>query len=100
MIFLRGGKGNGAEANRLLEENVTVGFIRRFFKSDLLGFGYNVGEPTGPVTVNQQVSELFYRLQLSQGIALTPSVQLLIDPANNPSEDRIWVAGIRARITL
>ena len=100
MIFLRGGKGDGAEANRLLEKNMTAGFIMRFYKSDLLGFGYNIGEPTGLVTTNQQVSELFYRWQLSQGIAITPSVQLLIDPANNPFEDRIWVAGIRARLTL
>ena len=100
MVFLRGGKGDGADANRLLEKDITLGFIRRFFKSDLLGFGYNVGEPTGLVTINQQVSELFYRLQLSQGIAITPSIQLLIDPANNPSEDRIWVAGVRARLTL
>lgn len=100
MVFLRGGKGSGAEANRLLEKNATVGIIARFHKSDLLGLAYNVGKPTGQVTTNQQVSELFYRLQFSQGIALTPSVQLLIDPANNPNEDQIWVAGIRARITL
>ena len=100
MAFLRGGKGDGAEANRLLEENITVGLIARFHKSDLLGLGYNVGEPTGPVTTNQQVAELFYRLQFSQGIAITPSVQLLVDPANNPNEDQVWVTGIRARITL
>jgi len=100
MGFIRGGKGKGAEANRLLEENVTVGIISRFDKSDLLGFAYNVGEPIGPVTTNQQVSELFYRIQFSQGIAITPSVQLLINPANNPNEDQIWVAGIRVRITL
>lgn len=100
MAFLRGGKGDGAEGNRLLEKNATIGFIARLYKSDLLGLGYNVGEPTGPVTTNQQVTELFYRFQFSQGIALTPSIQLLIDPANNPGEDKIWVAGIRARITL
>lgn len=100
MTFLRGGKGSGAEENRLLEKNVTIGLIARFYKSDLLGVGYNIGEPTGTVTTNQQVTELFYRLQFSQGIALTPSIQLLLDPANNPGEDKIWVAGIRARITL
>jgi porin len=100
MVFVRGGNGSGADANRLLDKNATIGLIERFFKSDLLGFAYNVGEPTGTATKNQQVSELFYRFQFSQGIALTPSVQLLIDPANNPNEDRIWVVGIRARITL
>ena len=100
MAFVRGGKGDGAEANRLLEKNVTVGLIARFFKSDLFGVGFNTGEPTGPVTTNQQVSELFYRVQFSQNLALTPSIQYLKNPANNPNEDSIWVAGIRARLTL
>ncbi len=33
-------------------------------------------------------------------LALTPSVQLLIDPALNPGEDQIWVLGLRARLAL
>ncbi len=52
------------------------------------------------VPASRQVSELFYRLQFSQGIAITPGIRLLIDPANNLFKDKIWVAGIRARIIL
>ena len=36
----------------------------------------------------------------AENLAVTPSFQLLIDPALNPDEDRIWIFGFRARITL
>jgi porin len=44
--------------------------------------------------------ELYYRLQLFQHLAITPDAQLVIDPVLNPDEDRIWVFGLRARLTL
>jgi len=49
---------------------------------------------------SQITGEFFYRLQLSKGIAVTPSVQLLKDPALNPTGDTVWVWGIRFRLTL
>ncbi len=39
--------------------------------------------------------EAFYRLQLTQGFRVTPSVQLLFDPALNPDDDFIAVFGMR-----
>jgi porin len=39
-------------------------------------------------------------LQLTQELAITPDIQLLIDPALNPDEDSIWVVGLRARLAL
>jgi porin len=39
-------------------------------------------------------------LQLTQELAITPDIQLLIDPALNPDEDSIWVFGLRARLAL
>ena len=33
-------------------------------------------------------------------LAITPDVQLLINPALNPDEDQIWVFGLRARLAL
>jgi hypothetical protein len=32
--------------------------------------------------------------------AVTPSVQLIVDPALNPDEDVVVVGGLRARLTL
>jgi porin len=42
--------------------------------------------------------EVYYRLQVTREFAITPDVQLLIDPALNPEEDTIWVFGLRARL--
>lgn len=44
--------------------------------------------------------ELFYRWELTPNLALTPSMQLLVDPAVNPGADRIVLFGLRARIVL
>ncbi len=32
--------------------------------------------------------------------AVTPDLQYLINPANNPDEKSIWVFGVRARVSL
>ncbi|MGB5328114.1 MAG: carbohydrate porin, partial [Gammaproteobacteria bacterium] len=45
-------------------------------------------------------TEVYYRWQVAEEIAITPSVQLLIDPALNPEEDTLWVFGLRARFAF
>jgi porin len=49
---------------------------------------------------DQYIAELFYRLQLTQNLAITPDVLLIIGPALNPDENRIWVFGLWARLAL
>ena len=98
MLFFRAGWSDGAAP--LMNKTVTVGFIHRFHKSDLLGLGFNWGDPSNDALSDQYTTELFYRFQFSQNLALTPSVQLLIDPASNPDEDKIWVFSIRMRLAL
>ena len=49
---------------------------------------------------NQSGLELFYRWELTPKLALTPSMQLLVDPAVNPGEERIVLFGLRARIVF
>ena len=44
--------------------------------------------------------ETFYRLQLSDELALTPDVQLLLEPALNPQESTVVVFGLRLRLAL
>jgi porin len=44
--------------------------------------------------------ELFWRWQLGSQLAVTPDLQLLINPANNPEESSIWVFGVRGRLAL
>jgi porin len=49
---------------------------------------------------DQWTSELFYRFQLVQSFALTPSVQYIINPASSPDESNYWVFSFRARLTF
>ena len=98
MPFVRAGWSDGAAP--LMNKTATVGFIQRIHLRDLLGFGFNWGDPSDDTFRDQYSTELFYRFQFSQNLALTPSVQLLIDPALNLAEDQIWVFGIRARLSL
>ena len=98
MPFIRAGWSDGAAP--MMNKTATVGFIHRFHKSDLASLGFNWGDPSNDALRDQYSTELFYRFQLSQNLAITPSVQLLIDPALNPIEDQIWVFGLRMRLAL
>ena len=98
MPFFRIGWSDGDAP--LMNKTATVGFTHRFHKSDLMGFGFNWGDPSDNALRDQYSTELFYRFQFAQNIALTPSIQLLIDPALNHDENQIWIFGLRMRWTL
>ena len=103
MPFLVAGVSDG-EAT-IMEADVTVGVgigikTAHGASRDVLGFGVNWGRPSSPALQEQYTWELFYRLQLFQHIAFTPSVQLIDDPAANPDLDQVWVGSLRARFTF
>jgi len=54
----------------------------------------------GPDLDDQYATEVYYRWQVAEEIAITPSAQLLIDPALNPDDDTLWVFGLRARLAF
>jgi porin len=103
MPFLRAGYAD--EGGSLMESSVSAGFGYQAVGSrDLLGFAANWGKPNadtwGEGLRDQYTLELFYRLQLAEQLAITPDLQMLINPSNNPDHDSIWVYGIRARLAL
>jgi porin len=99
MGFVRAGWSKGIAP--IYNETYTVGIVRRVRRnSDEVGVAINWGDPPDSSLGSQTTGEFFYRLQLSKGIAITPSVQLLKDSALNPTEDTIWVWGIRFRLIL
>lgn len=99
MPFLRAGYSDGNAS--LLNETVSIGLGRYFSEDgDLLGVAGNWGRPADSTLSDQYTGELFYRVQLAQNLQLTPSVQLLVDPALNPDADQIWIGSVRARFTL
>jgi porin len=99
MVFAKVGWSDGDAP--LMNKSVTLGGLYYFaLRTDLIGLGLNWGEPSDSSLRDQYAGEFFYRFQFAQNFAITPSVQLLVDPALNPDEDQIWILGMRARLTL
>lgn len=103
MPFIRAGYAK--DSGSLMQKSVSVGVgYEPVPGEDQLGFAANWGEPNeasfGPGLNDQYTLELFYRFQLTPQLAITPDVQLLIDPALNPDKSEIWVFGLRARLAL
>jgi porin len=100
MLFAKLGWSEGSAP--FYNESYTVGMIRYLTtRSDKLGLAINWGEPPDDNGLNDQWTlEFFYRLQFSQNLAITPSLQYIIDPALNPNEDSLTIFGLRLRLTL
>ena len=103
MPFLRGGYAQ--DGGSLLQKSVSAGFsYQEVPNGNLLGVGLNWGQPNedgfGTGLDDQYGLEVFYRLQLGQHIALTPDLQIIANPALNPSQDVLAIIGLRARISL
>jgi porin len=103
MPFLRAGwtKDGGS----LLDRSVSAGFgYQAFDGRDQLGVAVNWGRPNkdgfGPGLGDQWTFEVFYRWQILRELAVTPSLQLMLDPALNPDESAIWMFGLRLRYAL
>ncbi|MHC4291457.1 MAG: carbohydrate porin [Planctomycetota bacterium] len=107
MPFVRAGFAE--DGGSLLENSVSAGVGYRpktagTTPGDLLGVAVNWGQPNetvfGPGLDDQYTAEVFYRIQLTKEIAITPDVQLLFNPALNPDEDMITVFGLRTRMAF
>ena len=55
------------------------------------------GKPADGSLRDQFTSELFYRFQLTEFLAVTPDIQLVADPALHPDVDVLGFFGIRLR---
>jgi porin len=107
MPFFRAGYSKDGAS--FLEKSVSAGIAYQpnpigASAGSLLGFGLNWGKPNeavyGQGLSNQNGIELFYRLQVTKQIAITPDIQYLRNPALNPDENSIWVFNLRARFSF
>lgn len=97
--FFRGGISKGGAP--AFNQSVSAGFLYRVGETtDQLGLGINWGNPSNRSLPQQTSSECFYRYQLSQNVAFSPSIQWINNPALNPVDDQLWVYGIRLRATF
>lgn len=103
LVFLRGGWAHAGGG--LYEASVSTGFgYMNEPGGNILGVGVNWGRPNrdtfGVALDDQWTSEIFYRLQLAENLQVTPSFELLANPALNPDKDLIALFGIRTRVTF
>ena len=99
MLFGRAGWSDGAAP--IYNKTATVGLGRLIRQwSDVFGVGLNWGQSPDRSLSDQCSAEVFYRLQLSQNLQLTPSFQYLIDLALNLEHSSIWMASLRLRLNL
>jgi porin len=99
MPFIRAGYAD--EGGSLLELALSAGAGYRTNRGDVLGIAGHWGKPNedtyGTDLQDQYVGEVYFRWKLGDHFEVTPNLQLLIDPALNPGDDRIWIFGLRAK---
>jgi porin len=93
--FFRFGYSDGDAA--LLQTNFSTGIGLKRENNDVAGIGVSWGKPSVGSLRDQFTSEAFYRFQLTQFLAITPDVQLIVDPALNPTVDVLAFFGVRLR---
>lgn len=103
MPFFRAGYSDGGGA--ILERSVSVGLGYQVnVRNDYLGLGANWGRPPEEATAGQSEDqytfEAYYRIQALPELAITPDVQFIVNPALDPSEESLWILGLRVRAVL
>ena len=64
------------------------------------GVAVALARPSGGSTHNEKVAEAFYRLRVTAYFEVTGDVQVIFNPANNPSTSAIGVFGARGRVSF
>jgi porin len=101
--FLRRGYADGGGSP--LDRSVSTGFAYCATGRDsVFALGVNSGRPNresiGTATDDQYTVAAYYGFRFFERLAITPDLQLIKNPASNPGEDLIWVAGLRARLVF
>lgn len=84
-----------------IEHMVNAGFAMDnvFGQSkDRLGIGATWTRPIDNNLDDQGALDVFYRIQVTPQIAISPMLQYIIDPVRNNDEDQVWVWSIRSRL--
>ena len=96
--FLRGGYAEGGLAPSEAAVVAGLGIHRK--SHDLFGVALGWGRPHAADLRDQKTAEVFYRLQVSQNLGITPDVQVIVDPSRNPGEDVIGVFSLRLQLAF
>jgi len=101
--FFRAGYADGGGA--LVDRTVSVGTGYDLFGGrDLAAIGLNWARAPGTATVpnprDQFTAEVFYRYQPFSNVQITPSLQLIANPAYDPTQSTVSVVSLRVRVSF
>ena len=97
--FVRFGHSDGG-AGVAATSSASAGFEYATRPNQAWSLGLGWADPVTPESRDEYVVETSYKFQLLKGFSLLPNAQLLLDPVNNPDEDRVWVLGLRGILSL
>jgi porin len=97
--FLLGGWSNGGGANTLAEKTITAGTGYRLDAQDVLGTSFSWVDPVGDLR-SQYTTEIYVLFYVTGGLAVTPNLQWVINPALNTDVGSMTYFQIRARFAL
>lgn len=97
--FVRGGVAEGNAP--LMKDIILAGATVKLVKYDVLGFGVNYGTPNVEGARRQFGTEVFYSIQLTDHLNITPDVQLTFNPSFNDQRDVVGIYSVfRVRYAL
>ena len=97
--FLRFGTGDGRRT--AVQQSLATGVVFTQFlgyNNDWFGLGFMWQDPSDGMRRDDYGMEMFWRLQLTENIQLTPDVQLYFDPSTNPNRDIEAAFGLRVGV--
>ncbi len=100
MPFLRAGWSDGAAPAAKGSISAGLGWYPNEGR-DLVALAFNWARPHADDFLRDQYTiELFWRLQLFEHLAITPDLQVIINPSLRAKKDVVWVPGVRVRLTF
>ena len=102
--FLRYGYSDGGSSGPSSIEHVVNGgvAIDDIFgqSNDRIGIGLTWARPSDTSLDDQIALDMYYRVEVTPRLAISPMLQVIFDPVRNPAEDQIVVLGVRSRLTF
>jgi len=98
MPFVRMGVSDGEAA--IMESQLSGGLTYRFAQNlGELGAAISLQQPAIDDLDRQTTYDMYFRWQVTQNVAVTPSLQVLHNPALNPEQTNTVLVGLRIRYT-
>ena len=96
ILFGRAGVADRAVSEFAASVSLGLGWEEPFDRpDDLVAVGWAWSDPSESGDRSEQVIELFYRCQLTDHLAVSPGVQVVLDPTDHADEDVLAIFNLR-----